>query len=256
MNQNKVEEIIKHHGVKGQRWGIRRYQNADGSLTAAGRKRVNKMKEEYTQLTGKRLIRKPTSKNDKSSNQNVQDPNNKRVKDLTDTELRERVNRLQMEKQAISLENDLSSNGKKFVRSVGKDVLAPSAIEAGKRVLTNWFVKKGEKMMGLNPGEGKDALSELRKEVDTLELNKRKAVAEDFFAKRNEKTKTDSNKNKEPETVKAKIVREKKSKESQRAKDSVIIDDDWTNVPTQSTDLVPYKQRGESVVDDLFKKRR
>lgn len=30
---------LYHHGIKGQRWGIRRYQNVDGSLTPAGRKR-------------------------------------------------------------------------------------------------------------------------------------------------------------------------------------------------------------------------
>lgn len=30
---------LAHHGVKGQKWGIRRYQNADGSLTAEGQKR-------------------------------------------------------------------------------------------------------------------------------------------------------------------------------------------------------------------------
>lgn len=32
-------EELYHHGIKGQRWGIRRFQNADGSLKAAGRKR-------------------------------------------------------------------------------------------------------------------------------------------------------------------------------------------------------------------------
>lgn len=32
-----VENIeLYHHGVKGQRWGVRRYQNEDGSLTAEG----------------------------------------------------------------------------------------------------------------------------------------------------------------------------------------------------------------------------
>lgn len=30
---------LYHHGIKGQKWGIRRFQNPDGSLTAAGRKR-------------------------------------------------------------------------------------------------------------------------------------------------------------------------------------------------------------------------
>ena len=37
MNSNE----LKHHGVKGQKWGVRRFQNADGSLKPAGRKRYN-----------------------------------------------------------------------------------------------------------------------------------------------------------------------------------------------------------------------
>lgn len=32
------EYYLVHHGIKGQRWGIRRYQNEDGSLTDAGKK--------------------------------------------------------------------------------------------------------------------------------------------------------------------------------------------------------------------------
>ena len=31
-----------HHGIKGQKWGVRRYQNADGSLTAEGQKRYER----------------------------------------------------------------------------------------------------------------------------------------------------------------------------------------------------------------------
>ena len=40
---------LYHHGIKGQKWGIRRYQNPDGTLTALGRKRqgdYEKAKEE------------------------------------------------------------------------------------------------------------------------------------------------------------------------------------------------------------------
>ena len=33
------EDYISHHGIKGQKWGVRRYQNKDGSLTAEGRGR-------------------------------------------------------------------------------------------------------------------------------------------------------------------------------------------------------------------------
>ena len=35
-------EYIEHHGILGQKWGVRRYQNKDGSLTAAGKKHISK----------------------------------------------------------------------------------------------------------------------------------------------------------------------------------------------------------------------
>ena len=34
-------ELI-HSGIKGMRWGVRRYQNKDGSLTPAGKKRYDR----------------------------------------------------------------------------------------------------------------------------------------------------------------------------------------------------------------------
>lgn len=36
---NYEEAYLAHHGIKGQRWGVRRFQNPDGSLTSAGAKR-------------------------------------------------------------------------------------------------------------------------------------------------------------------------------------------------------------------------
>jgi len=36
---NDYRDYLEHHGIPGMRWGVRRYQNADGSLTAAGKKR-------------------------------------------------------------------------------------------------------------------------------------------------------------------------------------------------------------------------
>ena len=38
---NYEEEYLAHHGTKGQRWGVRRFQNSDGSLTAAGKLRYS-----------------------------------------------------------------------------------------------------------------------------------------------------------------------------------------------------------------------
>lgn len=41
------EEELAHHGILGQKWGVRRYQNKDGSLTAKGKKRAIKDSKTY-----------------------------------------------------------------------------------------------------------------------------------------------------------------------------------------------------------------
>ena len=34
------KDYLEHHGILGQKWGVRRFQNADGSLTVAGKRRI------------------------------------------------------------------------------------------------------------------------------------------------------------------------------------------------------------------------
>lgn len=41
------EQSLAHHGIKGQKWGVRRFQNADGSLTEAGKKRYSPSDSHY-----------------------------------------------------------------------------------------------------------------------------------------------------------------------------------------------------------------
>lgn len=57
MDENRVEEFLEHHGIKGQRWGIRQYQNLDGSLTAAGRKKKAKQYQDLLNAQDKEATR-------------------------------------------------------------------------------------------------------------------------------------------------------------------------------------------------------
>ena len=42
-----MDNELHHYGIRGMRWGVRRFQNSDGTLTAAGKKRYNKELESY-----------------------------------------------------------------------------------------------------------------------------------------------------------------------------------------------------------------
>ena len=48
---------LMHYGVPGMKWGVRRYRNADGSLTATGKKRVSKQYKKASTAGDKSLAK-------------------------------------------------------------------------------------------------------------------------------------------------------------------------------------------------------
>ena len=71
------DDELYHYGIKGQKWGVRRYQNKDGSLTAAGKKRRSSYDE---------------------------------VRNMSTDELRQKVRRLNNEQRYIDLTKSSSSS--------------------------------------------------------------------------------------------------------------------------------------------------
>lgn len=152
-----MENELMHWGIKGMKWGVRRYQNRDGSLTPAGRKRYDKemakLKEEEkiaknklrTQAKINKLEEKRKKvealKSGKPLPKTAQNTSRPSLKDMSDDELRRVVNRMLLEKQYNSMRPEQVSAGKKFVDKIMKDVVAPTAVEVGKQVLKESMTK-------------------------------------------------------------------------------------------------------------------
>lgn len=111
---------LQHHGIKGQKWGVRRFQNPNGSLTTAGKQRVSEAK--------KRI-----------------DAKNRGT--LTNAQLKQKIERLQLEKQLRELTNQEVNSGRvyaqKILKDVGSKVLTTAAsgalLYAGKAAITKSF---------------------------------------------------------------------------------------------------------------------
>lgn len=174
MNQTNTEEMY-HHGILGQKWGVRRYQNKDGSLTSAGRKRA-KLSEKYDKFRKKKKAK---------SDEELKAKGKQRIKDMSDADLQKKIERLRKEKEVAQLQKDVASKGEKFASHVGKNIIVPAATEASKRLLTDVLMKIGNDKLQLKQ---QDSFDKLQKEVKTLELNKRKIETTRWLEKnKNEK---------------------------------------------------------------------
>lgn len=128
------DEYLEHHGIEGMKWGVRRYQNADGSLTAVGIKR-------------KSIFDDDTKK--KSTE--------KKLRDMSDDELRTRIARLELEKRFKDLsmpsDSQKTSRGKKIVM----DILEKSGSNIATQLTTYAIGTAVNKIVGgevVNPKKG------------------------------------------------------------------------------------------------------
>ena len=115
---------LYHWGIKGQKWGVRRYQNKDGSLTPAGRKKYGS-----------------------DDNRKVAEIRKKRISEMTNSELKDTNYRLNLEKQYKDLTRK-KSVGKKvvsaFIATAGTIVAIENAAGTYKRVVKTLVNKIGK----------------------------------------------------------------------------------------------------------------
>ena len=158
---------LYHWGIKGMKWGVRRYQNPDGSLTAAGKKR-------YTNPDGS-LNEKGKKKFGNSVKSDAETPKRKTAKDMTDEELDKAINRARKEDEYNRLRPEPKTEAKnesykKLMTKVVNEAIVPAVIQSGRNALQKALDKQANELLKdkIDP----NSREALQKKYDVLKLKK------------------------------------------------------------------------------------
>lgn len=150
----RYENSLQHWGIKGMKWGVRRYQNKDGSLTPAGRKRYSDGSEGTS--SSKSSSSQSSSKQTKPKKEKPKPV----YETMDDAELEKTVRRLELEKRyrnaAPEKDNSVLPSGRAFVKRMVDNVVLPSIESAAKDVLTNALKSGFNEMMSSSASSNKN----------------------------------------------------------------------------------------------------
>ena len=119
-------DVMYHHGILGQKWGVRRFQNKDGTLTASGQKRLEKKDAKWAHKNHNKIVskvRKDVSKElDQYADQLLKKPSSITSKGKISSSAINSYNRKMAELMSNSAKNIIAPSGRviQFVAKRGE----------------------------------------------------------------------------------------------------------------------------------------